>query len=454
MSKKKTTRKKKKSGAEAAAEDATFDAVEEQPAQPETIEDEVPAPQPESSEPAAQQRTDDAVPRGRSGGFVAWLALIAALLALAAFGFDYVRDRRAAGDSLAGDAALADVNSSVRALQDSVASLQQDVNALSDRLYRHDGAIEETARELAERLQQIESLRGRIATIEGSVASLQGISTGAKDAWLLAEAEYYMQIANAQLQLAGNPQLASLALGLADERILQLANPALTDVRRALSNELRSLEALVRPDTAGVTLTLASLAAVVDSLPLKQGIALSEDEETAVDEELTGTDRALASLRSALDSVVSVRRTDEALQPLIAPEAQYFLRANLALQLQAARLAMLRGEEGIFQQSLDDATAWISEYYDTDSAPVQSALNTIADIRDSVFSVAVPDISESLRLLRQFNALADAAAQPAVEPAVEPGVELVVEPVDEPVVEPVVEPVDETVDQPAAEPPQ
>ena len=38
-------------------------------------------------------------------------------------------------------------------------------------------------------------------------------------------------------------------------------------------------------------------------------------------------------------------RADEAMRPLIAPEAQYFLRANLALQLQAARLALLRGEE-------------------------------------------------------------------------------------------------------------
>jgi uroporphyrin-3 C-methyltransferase len=134
--------------------------------------------------------------------------------------------------------------------------------------------------------------------------------------------------------------------------------------------------------------------------------------------------------------VVSVRRTEEALKPLIAPEAQYFLRANLALQLQAARLAILRGEESIFQKSLDDAATWIREYYDTESIPVQSALQTIADIRDSVFSVSVPDISESLRLLRQFNALADAAAAPGVGPVVEPIVEQVDEPVDEQVIEP------------------
>jgi len=123
----------------------------------------------------------------------------------------------------------------------------------------------------------------------------------------------------------------------------------------------------------------------------------------------------MASLKDALSDVVSVRRVDEAARPLIAPEAIYFLRANLALQLQAARLALLRGEQALFQQSLDDASAWLREYYDTESAPVRSALQTIGEIRDSSFTRAMPDISESLRLLRQYMAFvgtADAETAP------------------------------------------
>ena len=128
-------------------------------------------------------------------------------------------------------------------------------------------------------------------------------------------------------------------------------------------------------------------------------------------------DRALASVKKAVTGIVSVRRTDEALEPLISPEAQYFLRANLALQLQAARLAILRGEETIFRQSLDDADAWIAGYYDTESTAVRGARQTIAEIRDSQFDVATPDISGSLRLLRQFNALNEAVLEAEPEPA-------------------------------------
>ena len=407
MSKKKTSTKKDDEHAEVATEDATFGSVEEEAAAPDARDEDVRSTEPQDVEP---------MPQKRSGGFVSWLALIAAVVALVAIGLDFVRDRAAAGDTAESDATIASVASTVRALRDSIDSLQQNVTTLSEQLAARDREIANIGRQLDDRLQQIESLHGRLSTIEGNVASLQGVSTGARDAWLLAEAEYYMQIANAQLQLAGNPLLASHALELADERILQLANPALTGVRRALSDELRALELMDKPDTAGVTLTLASLAEQVDSLPLKMEIVLPDDDDSGVDTELTGTDRALASLKSAFSNVVSVRRTDEALKPFIAPEAQYFLRANLALQLQAARLAVLRGEESIFRQSLDDAAAWLGEHYDGDSAAVQSALQTIAGIRGSVFAQSLPDISESLRLLRQFNALAEARAAPVTDP--------------------------------------
>lgn len=408
MSSKKPTSEEKDATAEDASEDASFESVEDEFAGGDPD-------QPTADESLDEQSDDEPAPQKRRGGFIAWLALLLAITSLAAIGLDFLRDRNMAADALDDEATIASVRSTVGAVRDSVDSLQRNVTALSDGLAEQNSEIASIGRRLDERRQQLESLAGRMSTIEGSVASLQGISSGARNAWLLAEAEYYMQIANAQLQLAGNPELASLALGLADERILQLANPALTDVRRALSRELRALEMMETPDTAGITLTLASLADHVESLPLRQEIILRGNEDDDIDPELSGTDRALASLKNAFSSAFSVRQTDEALQPLLAPEAQYFLRANLALQFQAARLAVLRGEESIFRESLDEAANWLRQYYDVDNVAVQSALQTISEVRGSVFITDVPDISGSLRLLRQFIALDVAARMPAIE---------------------------------------
>lgn len=340
---------------------------------------------------------------------IAWLSLIVSgVVAVVVIGLGFMGGRDAASGAADTSAEIRALTTSIGATQDALTSLEKSITALSERDAERNARIDSINQQLNDRLRQIESLPGRLSSVEASMASIQGISTGARDAWLLAEAEHYMQIANAQLQLANNPELASLALTHADDRILQLADPRLTSVRQALSNELRAIDVIDTPDTAGITLTLASLAGVVDSLPLRQEVVVRDDRATDIDPDLSGVDRAMASLQNAVGGIVSVRRTDEAMQPLIAPEAQYFLRANLALQLQAARLALLRGEEGVFRQSLEDVDSWLAEYYDPGSIGVQNARTTIGEIHDSVFTVAMPDISQSLRLLRQFNLLADA----------------------------------------------
>jgi uncharacterized protein HemX len=91
------------------------------------------------------------------------------------------------------------------------------------------------------------------------------------------------------------------------------------------------------------------------------------------------------------------------------PDAEYFLRTNLTLQMNVARLALLRGEQAVFEQSLDDALEWLDLYFDTQSAQVRGAEATLAEIREGLFAVTPPDISESLRLLRQFNSIAESA---------------------------------------------
>ena len=100
---------------------------------------------------------------------------------------------------------------------------------------------------------------------------------------------------------------------------------------------------------------------------------------------------------------------DETALPLLTPDAEYFLRTNLTLQLQVARLALLRGEQAVFEESLADADDWLRDYFDTDSAQVRGARATIDEVRSSMIVVTPPDISRSLQLLRQFNTLSEPA---------------------------------------------
>jgi uroporphyrin-3 C-methyltransferase len=365
--------------------------------------------EPRDSEAAAPEETtpeQDARPEKPGSGSsnsVAWLAFLVAIVALASAGYSAWQNWQSGADTTADDR-VARLESGLSSSGRSLADLQEQVSSLSQRDPGIDAELDALRREFDERLRSFDSLPARMSTLESSIAALAGISEGARDAWVLAESEYYMQIANAQLQLANNPRLAALALRMADERIVQLADPGLTDVRRAIADELAALDVMEKPDIEGATLTLASLARVVESLPLA-GEVDGDEEAQEIDPELSGAGRAWASMKNAMSGLVTVTPVEQARLTQLSPDAEHFLRSNIALQLQAARLALLRGEQAIFMQTLDDTSTLLRDYFDADSPQVAGALDTIAEIRGHVFAVEVPDISESLRLLRQFRIL-------------------------------------------------
>lgn len=351
-------------------------------------------------------------PKSRSGtrlaAALAGLAFVLALAALAGVGYLAWQGR----DIGSGQA---DTQATVASLSDNLDEALTTVDDLSERLEElaesdaaYGSEIGSLERQLEDLLDRYEGTPERLSSLEDAMASLQGLSTDVRDNWWLAEAEYYLQIANAQLQLAGNPRLALLALEFADDRIRALGNPALVEVRRALAAELRALEAMEKPDIEGITIELASLADSVESLPIQEYVTRAGGGDAAPDEEAGPLDRALESVKGVFKNVVSVRRTDEAVRPLLSPDARYFLRANLKLQMQTARLAMLRGERAVFEQSLEDAASWLREYFDTGSTAVRSALATIEQVRDGYVTAEPPDISRSLALLRQYRSLATA----------------------------------------------
>ena len=370
--------------------DATFDDA----AVDEAIDDV----QPESAGKTPQKR-------GASAS-IAWLALFLSLLTVAGIGYLLLEKMRSDNSADASDAAFAALERELEASDQSIESLQGSVSKLSADDTRSVSAIDSLRRDIEQRADLLNSLPPRMSSLERSVAALQGVSIEARNTYLIAEAEYYMQIANAQLQLAGNPYLASLALEQADDRLLQMADPALTATRAAIADELTALEVMEKPDIAGVTLVLASLARVVDSLPLRSAGGTTAAAAETDDGELSGPGKAWAAVKDAASGLIRITPPDGDKAALITPDVADLARSNLSLQLQAARLALLRGEQEIFEQSLDDADAWLELYFDTRSEQVRSARQTMAEIRADYASAAPPDISQSLRLLRQYKILA------------------------------------------------
>lgn len=405
--------------AEAATDDASAAEHEEPPAADSAHADD-PHEGGGAAAPAPGGNGKDASGGGRTVALVAWLALLLALAAAGFSGYRWWLERSAGAETAGLESAVNTLESEAADNAEAVSELRGRLSSLQQSLQQAQQAARQAAdadelarlqREFRESRDIVESLPGRMENLEESMASLQGVSAGARDAWLVAEAEYYMQLANAQAQLAGNAELAAFALELADRRIRELGDPVYTPVRRELADEITALRAVEDVDIEGVTLTLASLADVIQSLPLDEEVTPEDRPRPEIGEEVSGFSRAWTAVKNAFSDMVSVRRTNEQLEPLLSPEAQYFLRTNIALQLQTARLALLQGEGAIFRQSLEDARSWLERYFDGDTRAVSGAVETIAELADSPVAAELPDISASLRLFRQRQALAQGSSQ-------------------------------------------
>lgn len=317
-----------------------------------------------------------------------------------------------------------DLGRSVATLEDEVRLRTSELAAVNARLgdigagrQRLDDDLSQLADRVNRETKTLAVLPERLDTLEQAVARFAGTGDKVRPAWLLAEAEHYLRIANAQLGLAGDVDVAQTALGLADDALRELNDPRLMPVRKLLADEISALRAVPRPDTEGIVLSLGTLASSLDTLPLKTS---APDTFRAIPgkpaEPLTGPDRAVAVTRAALASLVSVRRVDDPVSPLLTDAEQSVLLRSLDLELQLARLAIMRGDAGMYRRSVEAATGRLREHFDLSSREVQASLATLQDLEGTALPEQLPDISGSLSALLRIVGAADSAARPDARP--------------------------------------
>jgi len=256
--------------------------------------------------------------------------------------------------------------------------------------------------------RQLEELPSRMTRIEGTLDKIPGVAEQARSAWLLAEAEYFLRIANAQLILAGNVDVSLRALELADAKIKDLNDPGLTRVRAKISDERTALKAVPQPHTESIMLELGSLAQSVHTLPLARTAPGHFSAETDKGAE-TCWQRAWRVIVDALSSIISVRRSDEAVTPLMDASEEALLIRSLDIELQIARLALIRNEGTLYRKSLQSVAKRLEQYFAADSQQVKTTRETVNRLATISLPETLPDISGSLTLLLN---LGDEAATP------------------------------------------
>ncbi len=343
----------------------------------------------ESKEAAPQK------PKGGGGAMFLALLAIAGTAAGLWFGYQYSQKLIASQGDL--DNRLRGVESSLGGEGDRLAALEQGLAAIPASPPTVDtGPLEQQIAELRAELQRLKAQKPEQVRMELDQSRFIG-----------AEVEYLLRMANRRLRLEGDAAAALSVLESADARLRDTGDPVWDGVREALAAELIALRGVKTVDLAGLSHRIAGMSQQVEGIePMEDtepGAAGEEEVSSTTEQAPSEKERSWDTLRADLwqgaKSLLEIRRHDRAEPMLLPPEQLYFLKQNLRLQLEAARLALLHRDAKAYLDGLENAEQWLREFFDPGQKGVEGLLNEISALKQVDIRPQLPDISGSLRAL-------------------------------------------------------
>jgi len=222
--------------------------------------------------------------------------------------------------------------------------------------------------------------------------------------WAVAEIRYTLIQANMRLQLFKDKATALVALELADKQLARLADPALHKIRGTLNKEIAALRSVKEIDIEGLSLRLSALVGQVKKLSIvdpgrNKQVDTSKAPAVDSEKEIAEWQKHADAIWSEMKTLVTIRRTDKKIIPLLGEQEIRQLRQALGLKLEIARLALLQSNTALFQSSLEEASSWLGEYFNSQQPAVEAITVELESLKQTQLEPAYPDISQALAML-------------------------------------------------------
>ena len=222
--------------------------------------------------------------------------------------------------------------------------------------------------------------------------------------WMLAESEYLVRMAGRKLWLEHDIVSAITLLGNADERIKALNDPSLMPIRKALAEDIAQLKGMPRVDREGLTLKLAALSDQIELLPLST-VSMPQAKAEPDQAVSTNPDEWESNLKKNwvkfTENFITIRRRDGAVEALLSPQQEIFLRENLKTKLLQAQLAVYREQQALYTDSLEKAQRWLTQYFDTDNSATQYMQSELDKLKGEQIQFDYPDQFKTQTMLEQ-----------------------------------------------------
>lgn len=260
-------------------------------------------------------------------------------------------------------------------------------------------------------LQQTQgNVQGRLSKLEqgqqnllASTEKLYDLYGRDENGWKLSEVEYLMSIAQHKLVLENDFEGAAKTLDASSTLIAELADPGLLPVRVKISEEIAQLKTRARPDLVGMTLLLSRLGRQISVLkPGYQSKQVIEEDSAIKEAPSPDPDLPLdQKLKNFVNSLVTIKTS----KPEIKKREQTAIidvTEKLEDNLKLTRWTVLERDAFQYRQLMQQNVDLFKEYYDLENAVNADFYDALLGLQKSSLKPDLPDISGSLRLLREI----------------------------------------------------
>lgn len=285
-------------------------------------------------------------------------------------------------------------------------ALEKHLNLISQQNQNHTQQSAQLSEQLTQSKQQLSSMSGHLDFMQKTLNQVPGAHL---EDWKLAEVEYLLRLANQRVNLQGEIKGAGALLDAANKILAELDDPSMLVIRETIAKEMLLLGNANEIDVQGIYTQLQALKSLIHQTiqPPKTFLKSNDKDLTTAS---TDQEQAVqTTLINQLLSLVSVRSREAAFDAPLTTEQYQLLEHSLRLMLEQAQWALLKTDQHLYTASLTNAQAWIENKLRHQQA--ENMVNAIKQLKALTIRTELPDISTSLRLLRQL--MQDRTYQPS-----------------------------------------
>ncbi|MFT6269460.1 MAG: uroporphyrin-3 C-methyltransferase [Alphaproteobacteria bacterium] len=280
-----------------------------------------------------------------------------------------------------------DISEQSRNLQSSVSQLEQSSQSLESNIANMKQANEQNLANVQDELAQANNTASALGK------QLAEMSGRRPSDWLLAEANYLVNMAGRKLYLEKDIRTAMTLLKEADARLNDLNDPSLFPVRALIAGDIQALKQVNPVSTNSIALALAGMLPQVSELPLDK-LQLPENTNQAdltLSEDVSDWRQNLEKTwQSLVGDLFSIEYVDQPLEPYLAERQQWLIEQQLNYALTQAQTAALNEHVELYRSATQQAMGLLVEHYQMDNTQVSQFLVALQELQNIDFSRNYP----------------------------------------------------------------